>query len=207
MIRYFHGRWHHLQALPTDIGKYGGLSDITCPTAGFCVLTTLRGALFTFEQGAWGSAQRLVVHLGDVECSSATHCVASAGHHTLVYDGHSWRKRAGVPRVLDYGGPDCAGKAFCLGTYNAAAYDVAELHHTLWGRLVGVHPGVQACATPTFCVAEAYSQRFDQGTRFEETFNGSAVRRSTYQAARAIACTPGPMCIELTKYSARVGRR
>jgi hypothetical protein len=208
MIRYSHGHWHHPQAVSPDIPKYAGNfgpSDISCPAAGYCVVTIYQGRLFTYDHGSWSTSQRLSRHLGRVACSSPQHCAIDTGQSTLVSHGKSWRR---VPALTGKGEfasvLNCLGTAFCFGT---GFFDLADFHRGVWGRLAGVRPGVQDCASRTYCVAEAYSRPFQQGRRFEETFDGSAVRRSPYHHAVAIACAPGPMCIELTKNSARVGSR
>ena len=177
MIRYVHGRWQRPQPMNLDFkNPYLGPGDISCPAAGYCVVTSDNGRVFTYDHGAWTTSRRLARHLGAVDCSSPKHCVIDAGQNTLVSRGSSWQS---VPAIIGQGNKasvvDCVEATFCLGN---AFFDLADLHDGVWGRLAGVHPGVQACASRTYCVAEAYSKPFDEGSRFEETFNGSAVRRS-----------------------------
>jgi hypothetical protein len=199
-IRYVHGHWQRPQRIDTD----GISAGVSCAAASFCVVLEVnRGRLVTFEHGSWSAPKYLRYAGSDVDCVAPARCFLSGHRVTRVLRGHTWHK---VPTPSGFGGVDCVDAAFCLGAYDTdASSGAAELHAGVWGRLA-VRAGLQACASRTFCIAEAYSKPNRQGSKFEETFNGSAVRTSIFHATNSLVCAAGPLCIELTKYSARVGR-
>jgi hypothetical protein len=196
-IPYVDGRWQH----PELIEPGGGFGDVSCPSSSYCAAVDGRGRVITWSHGSWSApAQTADRSLGTIDCAAPEHCVAIGRGGTLILNGRSWHHVVAPGHHLALTRIDCVDPSFCVAS---TTQSVAELHAGVWAQLtVENHFLGPSCASRTLCVGDA-----DKPSGWvDETFNGSASRPSPYHNAKAISCTPGPVCVELTNSAALVGR-
>ena len=198
-MRYVHGRWQR----PRIIDPIKGMVDISCPTSGYCVALSGHGRVTTFEHGSWSEPMK-VTQLKQlaIDCVSPGHCVSVGDGGNMILDGPAWTQVPGVgSRHTVLVGVDCVDEAFCV----AGGPVVVEFHAGVWSRLPFVAVVLPpSCASRNLCVIAGQTKNHHV---VEETVDGAAVRRSPSHHAGVVSCAPGPLCIELTRYSALVGSR
>jgi hypothetical protein len=193
-IRYVHGHWQP----PTVIDPNHEMIDVSCPTASYCAAVDWNGGVVVFRHGSWSAPHQVFQPSFQraIDCAAPARCVSVGTDGTLVSHGNVW-KHVPQPKHAEFYNVDCVDTAFCVGNDGGA-----ELHAGVWGPVApdafDVGP---SCASRTFCVAI----RDEYGTH-DLTFNGAAGRRSHWHHGRDMSCAPGPLCVEIYRDGARVGR-
>ncbi|MCW2540591.1 MAG: hypothetical protein JWN95_2316 [Frankiales bacterium] len=101
----------------------GGLTDISCPVAGFCVAVDAVGRALSYDGTSWSATSDVFSSAASgipaavaVSCVSASYCVAVQGAETQVFDGASWQATALLtPGWSDWGDLACAAVNGCVG--------------------------------------------------------------------------------------------
>ena len=110
------GQWG--APLATQGDQSWPLSGIACPADDFCAATTKLGTydmgnFLRFDGTAW-SQEFGYVASADIDCTSATHCVAiTNGSSTYLWDGTAWANGPGTGTWFVTAAIDCTSSTFC----------------------------------------------------------------------------------------------
>ncbi len=173
----------------------GSLTDVSCPTAAFCMATQAFGYAATWNGAAWSQPAKIspAGYLGQISCASATRCFASGStdrdriHPALFgYDGTQWTLAfsSTVRPVVS-----CPSQNFCLAT---VANTYRTFDGTSWSAAASGSGGVSlSCVSSSFCMSMDPQGRFS-------TYDGTGWLTPAAVAnlpAKAVSCTAPTFCL------------
>lgn len=195
-----------------NIGDVGGeldpprgqLTDVSCPTATFCMAVQQLGYYETWNGSTWSAPSFLLQQTGvidalySVSCVSATFCMATgqrSGQHEEVevfqFDGSHWTDaQAGGSWTGHPPQVSCVSTSFCMVDLATSYFTVNGLSHTLEHPAGGNLWFHVSCTSVSFCMTVN-----DLGQIYTFRGSGWAVSSIPGLQATAVACTSSTFCV------------
>jgi hypothetical protein len=146
-------RWNgSAWSTPVVIVPGGGLSSVSCPSAGFCVAVDRAGDALTYADGTWRAPVKADAQnaLGSVSCASRSFCVALDPQSAVVYDGTSWSAPHQLTSLMM--SVSCPASTFCVAVDDNG--DAFTYDGTMWSGPAadGVSASQVSCPAVGRCV-------------------------------------------------------